>query len=137
MSRDAWRRYDREGSWFYDVVAPGFKYNMFDLQAALVFTALRVGVAQQHERIFVAGVFAENALEEADLESLVVVGVDQLDLAEARLALGKREIRVAGLDREGFLERRKRVVQTLDQQQIALTDQRDILGDAFDLVQEV
>ena len=35
MSRDAWRRYDREGSWFYDVLAPGFKYNMTDIQASL------------------------------------------------------------------------------------------------------
>lgn len=35
MSHDAWRRYERGGSWSYDVVAPGFKYNMSDLQAAL------------------------------------------------------------------------------------------------------
>src|SRR6266513_4792213 len=27
MSRDAWSRYDRGGAWFYEVVAPGFKYN--------------------------------------------------------------------------------------------------------------
>jgi dTDP-4-amino-4,6-dideoxygalactose transaminase len=35
MSRDAWKRYDKEGSWFYEVVLPGFKYNMTDLQASL------------------------------------------------------------------------------------------------------
>lgn len=35
MSRDAWRRYGREGAWYYEVVAPGFKYNMSDIQAAL------------------------------------------------------------------------------------------------------
>jgi dTDP-4-amino-4,6-dideoxygalactose transaminase len=35
MSRDAWKRYRREGSWFYEVVAPGYKYNMSDIQAAL------------------------------------------------------------------------------------------------------
>ncbi len=35
MSRDAWKRYDSEGSWYYEVVAPGFKYNMTDIQAAL------------------------------------------------------------------------------------------------------
>jgi len=35
MSRDAWRRYDQEGSWFYDIIAPGFKYNMTDIQASL------------------------------------------------------------------------------------------------------
>lgn len=35
MSRDAWKRYSAAGSWRYDVVAPGFKYNMTDMAAAL------------------------------------------------------------------------------------------------------
>lgn len=35
MNRDAWKRYGSNGSWFYDVVCPGFKYNMTDMQAAL------------------------------------------------------------------------------------------------------
>ena len=35
MSRDAWKRYDKGGSWFYEVVLPGFKYNMTDIQAAI------------------------------------------------------------------------------------------------------
>jgi dTDP-4-amino-4,6-dideoxygalactose transaminase len=35
MSRDAWKRYGADGSWFYDVVCPGFKYNMTDMQACL------------------------------------------------------------------------------------------------------
>ena len=35
MSRDAWKRYSKTGSWRYDVAAAGFKSNMTDLQAAL------------------------------------------------------------------------------------------------------
>jgi len=35
MSRDAWKRYSAEGSWFYEVIEPGFKYNMPDIQAAI------------------------------------------------------------------------------------------------------
>ncbi len=35
MNRDAWKRFDRSGSWYYEVVLPGFKYNMTDLQAAI------------------------------------------------------------------------------------------------------
>ena len=30
MSRDAWKRYTAEGSWFYEIVDAGFKYNMTD-----------------------------------------------------------------------------------------------------------
>jgi dTDP-4-amino-4,6-dideoxygalactose transaminase len=35
MSRDAHDRYQSGGSWYYEVVLPGFKCNMTDLQAAL------------------------------------------------------------------------------------------------------
>lgn len=35
MSRDAYRRYSAEGSWYYEVVLPGFKCNMTDIQASL------------------------------------------------------------------------------------------------------
>jgi dTDP-4-amino-4,6-dideoxygalactose transaminase len=35
MSRDAHQRYTEEGSWFYEVELPGFKYNMPDVQAAI------------------------------------------------------------------------------------------------------
>lgn len=35
MSRDAWKRFSDEGYKHYQVVVPGFKYNMMDLQAAI------------------------------------------------------------------------------------------------------
>jgi dTDP-4-amino-4,6-dideoxygalactose transaminase len=41
MSHDAWRRYGKGGKWQYDVVLPGFKYNLSDLQAALGLRQLR------------------------------------------------------------------------------------------------
>jgi dTDP-4-amino-4,6-dideoxygalactose transaminase len=41
MSRDAWKRYTEAGSWFYEVVEPGYKDNMTDLQAALGIHQLR------------------------------------------------------------------------------------------------
>jgi dTDP-4-amino-4,6-dideoxygalactose transaminase len=41
MSRDAWKRYSSEGSWYYEVIRPGFKYNMTDIQAAIGLHQLR------------------------------------------------------------------------------------------------
>lgn len=35
ISKDAWKRYTSEGSWYYEIVAPGFKYNMTDVAAAM------------------------------------------------------------------------------------------------------
>jgi dTDP-4-amino-4,6-dideoxygalactose transaminase len=41
MSRDAWRRYEKGGSWRYEILTPGFKYNMTDIAAALGICQLR------------------------------------------------------------------------------------------------
>lgn len=35
MSADGWKRFDKSGSWEYDIEMPGFKYNMTDVQAAI------------------------------------------------------------------------------------------------------
>jgi dTDP-4-amino-4,6-dideoxygalactose transaminase len=35
MSKDAWNRFGSEGRWYYEIVAPGFKYNMTDIAGAL------------------------------------------------------------------------------------------------------
>lgn len=35
ISKDAWKRYYAEGSWYYEVICPGYKYNMTDIQASL------------------------------------------------------------------------------------------------------
>jgi len=35
MSRDAWKRYQKGGSWFYEIVMPGFKYNLTDIASSI------------------------------------------------------------------------------------------------------
>ena len=35
ISKDAWKRYTAEGSWYYEIIAPGYKYNMTDVAAAM------------------------------------------------------------------------------------------------------
>ncbi|RMF20998.1 MAG: DegT/DnrJ/EryC1/StrS family aminotransferase [Deltaproteobacteria bacterium] len=35
ISRDAWKRYSMQGSWYYEVSTRGFKYNMTDINAAI------------------------------------------------------------------------------------------------------
>jgi dTDP-4-amino-4,6-dideoxygalactose transaminase len=41
MSRDAWKRFSDEGFKHYQVIFPGFKYNMMDIQAALGVSQLK------------------------------------------------------------------------------------------------
>ena len=35
ISKDAWKRYSSEGSWYYEIEYSGYKYNMSDLQASI------------------------------------------------------------------------------------------------------
>ena len=35
ISKDAWKRFSAEGSWYYEILAPGYKSNMTDIAAAL------------------------------------------------------------------------------------------------------
>jgi dTDP-4-amino-4,6-dideoxygalactose transaminase len=41
MTGDAWKRYAKGATWRYDIVLPGFKYNMTDIQASLGLRQLR------------------------------------------------------------------------------------------------
>lgn len=35
MSRDAWKRYSKEGSWYYEILTNGYKYNLSDILSAI------------------------------------------------------------------------------------------------------
>ncbi len=59
ISRDAWKRYAKEGSWSYEVVAAGYKYNLTDLQAALGLAQLAKLEAMWRERQRVAALYDE------------------------------------------------------------------------------
>lgn len=51
LSRDAWKRYERSGSWRYDIVEMGYKYNMTDVAAALGLAQLaKFGTMQRQRR---------------------------------------------------------------------------------------
>ncbi len=61
ISRDAWKRYRQDGTWYYEVLEPGFKYNMTDIAAALgrvqlsrldEMTARRVELASRYDAAF-------------------------------------------------------------------------------------
>lgn len=55
ISRDAWKRYTAEGSWRYEILAPGFKYNLTDIAAALGLVQLGKLDAMWRRRAEIAG----------------------------------------------------------------------------------
>jgi dTDP-4-amino-4,6-dideoxygalactose transaminase len=41
ISKSAWNRYSDKGNWYYEVLRPGFKYNMTDIQSSIGIHQLR------------------------------------------------------------------------------------------------
>lgn len=41
ISRDAWKRFTKSGTWFYEILEPGFKYNLTDIASAIGIHQLR------------------------------------------------------------------------------------------------
>jgi dTDP-4-amino-4,6-dideoxygalactose transaminase len=61
ISKDSWARYSKEGSWQYDLIDAGFKYNLTDLASALGlhqlkkldgFIARRAQLAERYSKAF-------------------------------------------------------------------------------------
>ena len=44
ISKDAWKRYDADGNWYYEIISPGYKYNMTDVAAAMGLAQLRKAI---------------------------------------------------------------------------------------------
>jgi dTDP-4-amino-4,6-dideoxygalactose transaminase len=60
MDREAWNRFGKTGNQHYEIVEPGYKYNMLDMQAALGlhqlpaldgFIARRTALAQRYQKL--------------------------------------------------------------------------------------
>ena len=104
MSADGWKRFDKSGSWQYDIVMPGFKYNMTDVQAALGlrqlerlkrFHARRREVVQRYQEAF-------GADERFQVPVEAPYGESSWHLYVLRLN------RLPGLERDEFVEELKR-----------------------------
>ena len=66
ISRDAWKRFGEGGSWFYEMVGLGYKYNLMDMQAALGISQLKRFAAMQQRRFEVVKMYKQGlrSLEE-------------------------------------------------------------------------
>lgn len=94
MNRDAWKRYGSNGSWFYDVTCPGFKYNMTDIQAALglhqlkklpKFHARRRAIVQRYQSAFRSCEELEVPTERSDVQHAWHLYVLRLNLNRTHL----------------------------------------------------
>jgi dTDP-4-amino-4,6-dideoxygalactose transaminase len=100
ISKDAWKRYTAEGSWYYEIVAPGFKYNMTDIAAAMGLAQLkkadrmlarRTDIAQKYTEAFAALPELQTPADRADVSHawhlyMLRLNLERLTIDRARFA---------------------------------------------------
>jgi len=59
ISKDAWKRYSNEGSWYYEVHSPGYKYNLTDIAGAMGIEQLKKCERFWHARQRIAARYDE------------------------------------------------------------------------------
>ncbi len=101
MSRDAWNRYTERGSWYYEVIAQGFKYNLTDIQSALGIHQLRKLES-----------FIEKRARYAAMYNELFDGLEQLELPPEsprsrhawHLYVPRLNLETLDIDRQQFIE---------------------------------
>jgi dTDP-4-amino-4,6-dideoxygalactose transaminase len=89
ISKDAWNRYREDGSWYYEVLECGFKYNLSDLQSAVGIHQLRKLEDFTERRARYAEIYKEelSGMEEIELPESSVSGRHAWHLYAIRLNL--------------------------------------------------
>lgn len=101
LSQDAWERYSGGRSWDYRIVAPGYKYNLTDIAAAIGIVQLARAESMRIERERIAQIYRASLQEIEEIE-LPVEDSNRLHsrhLFPIRLRLERLQI-----DRNAFLE---------------------------------
>jgi len=73
IGRDAWKRYSSEGSWYYEVLNAGFKYNLTDLQSAIGIVQLNKCTEMRSLRARIARQYTEAFSQYQEMETPTVL----------------------------------------------------------------
>lgn len=104
ISKDAWRRYAAEGSWQYEILAPGYKYNMTDIAAAMGVAQLRKVETMWRRRCYIAQRYNE-AFSEVPV---LACPYDRDDCQHAwHLYMVRLNLDLLALDRAQFIQELK------------------------------
>jgi perosamine synthetase len=101
LTQDAWNRYTKGGSWDYRIGAPGFKYNLTDIAAAIGIHQLGRAEEMRKERESIAKYFLEQLsdVQEIELPPDPRDRIHSWHLFPIRLRLGRLSV-----DRNTFIE---------------------------------
>ena len=100
LSHDAWNRYSANGAWDYKIVAPGYKYNLTDIAAAMGIHQLGRAEAMRQERERIASRYFD---ELAKVEQIDLPPQDDNRIHSWHLFAIKLRLRRLKIDRNEFM----------------------------------
>jgi dTDP-4-amino-4,6-dideoxygalactose transaminase len=100
LSHDSWMRYANTGNWDYKIIAPGFKYNMTDVAAAMGIHQLQRAEQMRQKREQVARFFLDSL---KDIEEIELPPEDPDRLHSWHLFPIKLRLNRLTIDRDAFL----------------------------------
>ena len=105
LSHDAWGRYAENGSWDYKIVAPGFKYNLTDIAAAIGVHQLARAEAMRIERERIARHYLNELTDVAQIELPEAMSDRKLSWHLFAIRLRLRQLKI---NRDQFINELKR-----------------------------
>jgi dTDP-4-amino-4,6-dideoxygalactose transaminase len=104
LSQDAWERYSGGSSWDYRIIAPGFKYNLTDIAAAIGIHQLARAEEMRRERESIARFYLEAFGDVAEIE---LPPADANRIHAWHLFPIKLRLEQLSIDRNQFIEQLK------------------------------
>ena len=101
ISKDAWKRYSNGGSWYYEVIDTGYKYNMTDIQASLGLAQLEKLDQMWEMRREISGKYTKAF---SDCESLITPSLVEDRVSSYHLYALKIKPETLMIDRAQFIE---------------------------------
>jgi perosamine synthetase len=106
ISKDAWKRYTAEGSWYYEIIAPGYKYNLTDIAAAMGLAQLQKVERMWQRRLAIARRYNEAFSAIPELQ----IPVDRADCQHAwHLYVLRLNLEQLNIDRRLFIQELKQM----------------------------
>ena len=105
LSADAWGRFSTNGKWDYQIVAPGYKYNLTDIAAAIGIHQLSRAEAMRREREQIATQYRK---ELAGVEQLDLPIIDENRIQSWHLFAIRLRLKRLKIDRDEFMNELKR-----------------------------
>ena len=104
LSHDSWGRYSGSGNWDYQIVSPGYKYNMTDLAAAIGCHQLSIAEEMRVQREAIAEFYFD---EFADVREIELQVWDENRINSWHLYPVRLKLDELSINRNQFMERLK------------------------------